>query len=166
MIQDHARHFAPRRLVRDAPQNHLLTAEEERASHGRGGFVYRFYSADQEALYIGVTSGAAFRWVEHRRSSGWWSLAEYVALSFYGTYEAALLAETAGIKAERPSHNRQGLKPRRRMDIQFRDGAKAIAAELHKVAPPALVRDLARLLATPELFPQPLPPPSPDFADR
>lgn len=164
MTNDLVRHCPIRQLVHDAAMADLLTDEERQGRRSTGPYVYRFYAADREALYIGVTSGTALRWADHRRSSEWWPLAEYVAVSFYGTYEAAMVAEAAAIKAERPCFNRQWLKPRRHMEMHFEDGAQAIAAELHKIASPEFVSELARLLASPERFPQPLPPPVPDFA--
>lgn len=165
MVNDLPRHCSARPLVHEVPLKELLTAEERRGSRNAGPYVYRFYAEDKEALYVGVTSGTALRWVDHRRSSPWWSEAKYVAVSFYGTYEAAVVAEAAAIKVERPCFNRQWIAPRKQTVIQFGDGAVAIAAELHKIASPEFVRELASLLASPEQFPQPLPPPAPTFRE-
>lgn len=159
-------HFSPRRLDRDAPTRELLTKEEQRGMIFVGAYVYRFYAADRQPLYIGVTSGGGLRWNDHRKTSDWWPLAEYVAVSFYGSYAEAMTAETAAIKAERPGFNRQGTKPRKQTVIKFEDGAEAIAAELHVISDPDLVRRLAELLAAPELFPGPTPPPAPVFPAR
>ncbi|MFJ8852310.1 GIY-YIG nuclease family protein [Streptomyces sp. NPDC102437] len=163
MGNDLPRHCSARPLVHEAPLKDLLTTEERRGRRSVGPHVYRFYAEDREALYIGVTCGTALRWADHRRSSPWWSEARYVAVSFYGTYEQAMVAEAAAIKAERPCFNRQWITPRKQTVIQFGDGAEAIAAELHKIASPEFVGELARLLASPEQFPQPLPPPVPAF---
>ncbi|MEV3895385.1 GIY-YIG nuclease family protein [Streptomyces anulatus] len=166
MSQDRARHFAPRLLDHGAPLNALLSAEENRASDRAQGWVYRFYAADREALYTGVTSGPPFRWKAHRKNAEWWPLARYVAVSFYASHESAIRAETAGIKAERPRFNRQGIKPRTHVSLHLTDGAEAVARELHKVASPEFVRELLQHLAEPECFPQPLPPPAPKFPGR
>lgn len=137
----------------------LLTKEECGDCWIVGPYVYRFYGADRQPLYIGVTTGSAVRWYGHRRESPWWPLAEYVAVSFYKTYEAAMEAERAAIRAEQPQFNRQWMKPRMQTLVKFGEGAEAIAAELHRIAPPHLVRELAELLASPERFPQPESPP-------
>lgn len=131
-----------------------------------GPYVYRFYDADRQPLYIGVTTGSALRWYGHRRESTWWPLAEYVAVSLYRTYKAAEEAERAAIRAERPMFNRQWIKPRTQTLIKFGDGAEAIAAELHRIMQPELVRELAELLSSPERFPQPEAPPPPTFPEN
>jgi predicted GIY-YIG superfamily endonuclease len=166
ILVNEPRHFPVRPLDRDAPTRDLMTREEQGTYWLVDPFVYRFYAADQQPLYIGVSTGSALRWSDHRRSSAWWSVAEYVAVSFYDSYEEALKAETAAIRAERPRFNRQGLKPRKQALIKFDDGAKAIAAELHRAMPPELVSELAALLAAPEQFPGPVPPPAPEFPVR
>ncbi|MFD9248465.1 GIY-YIG nuclease family protein [Streptomyces bottropensis] len=160
------RHFPVRLLDRDAPTRDLMTREEQGNYWLVGPYVYRFYASDHQPLYIGVSTGSAMRWADHRRSSEWWPMAEYVAVSFYGLYEEALKAETAAIRAERPRFNRQGMKPRKQALIKFEDGAKSIAAELHRAMPPELVSELAALLAAPEQFPGPVPPPEPEFPER
>ncbi|MFE2967525.1 GIY-YIG nuclease family protein [Streptomyces sp. NPDC059340] len=157
-------HFPARKLDRSAPVRELL--QERRGPFNVEPFVYRFYSSDRKPLYIGFTHGGAHRWDNHRRESEWWPLAEYVAVSFYGTHAEALTAEMAAIRAERPAFNRQGLVPRKQVLIKFEHGAEAIAAELHQIADPDLVRQLAELLAAPHLFPGSTPPPAPVFPAR
>ncbi|WP_405893818.1 GIY-YIG nuclease family protein [Streptomyces sp. NBC_00104] len=159
------KHFPTRRLDRDAPVADLLTTEEMSSHWAIGPYVYRFYAADQRPVYFGVSSGSALRLVDHRRTAAWWPLVEFISISVYPTYREATKAETAAIQAESPAFNRQGLRPRKQAVIKFEDGAQAIAAELHRAAPTELVRDLARLLAAPELF-QPTPPPGPVFVDE
>lgn len=161
MINDHVRHCPVRRLDREArPKDLLITGE-----HGGRSAVYRFYGQDRRALYIGVSTSLSERVKDHRLYSRWWPLAEFIAVSCYSTNEAAAEAEAAAIKAERPAFNRAGRKPRERMEFRFDAGAERIAAELHRVASPELVGELARLLGAPELFPQPLPPPAPAFPE-
>lgn len=159
------KHFSARPLDRDAPVRELLTPEERGTYFLVGPYVYRFYAADRQPLYIGITTGSAVRWYGHRRESEWWPLAEFVAVSFYDSYEEAAKAEMAAIRAERPRFNRQGMKPRMQCLIKFGDGAESIAAELHRAMSPDLVRELAGLLGAPERFPSPTPPP-PAFVDR
>ncbi|MEV6738623.1 GIY-YIG nuclease family protein [Streptomyces sp. NPDC051104] len=159
MIKEQARHFPVRPFDRNARPRDLLA----RGEGGGASAVYRFYAHGRQPLYIGVSSCLSVRLADHRRTSPWWSLAEYIAVSCYRSHKAAEAAEVAAIMAERPIFNRQGMTARTRMEIRFEDGAESIAAELHRIASPDLVRDLARLLAAPELFPTPVAPPPPCF---
>lgn len=151
--------FPIRRFDRDAKTWELLSKEETGGDwRTPGPYVYRFYAADRRPLYFGITTGSPLRLVDHRRTSAWWPLAEFIGISVYPTYQDALKAETAVIKAETPAFNRQGLKPCTQAVIKFADGPEVIAAEFHRAASPELVRELARLLAAPELFRPPTPP--------
>jgi predicted GIY-YIG superfamily endonuclease len=152
-------HYPARPLDRDAHVRDMLNKEEKGDWSFVGPFVYRFYDADRNPLYIGITSGSPQRWHQHRKDSAWWQMAEYVALSFFSSYADAMEAEKAAIKAEQPPFNRQWVKPRVQTSIRFSDGAEAIAAELHDIMPAALVRELGEALLAPERFAGPTPPP-------
>ncbi|GGQ49613.1 hypothetical protein GCM10010250_21430 [Streptomyces althioticus] len=162
MIEDQGRHLPVRRFDRHARPKDLLLDREHRS--GRHA-VYRFYAHAGQPLYIGYSGALGLRLADHRRTSQWWPLAEFFAVSFYPTMTAATVAESAAIRAERPAFNRQRTPERTRMECRFEDGAERIAAEFHRIAPPQLVRELASLLASPELFPDEVPPPAPRFED-
>lgn len=166
MLVNEPQHFPVRRFNRWTNWREALTEQERPGQRGPHCLVYRFYDAAQQPLYTGMSTNGTLRWDGHRKSSPWWALTEYVAVSFYGTSQEAATAELAAIRAERPVCNRQGLAPRKQVLIKFGDGAEAIAAELHNIADPDLVRQLAQLLATPERFPGPTPPPAPVFPVR
>lgn len=128
-------------------------------------YLYRLYDADLQPVYIGISSCHATRLDNHRKRSAWWPLAEYIAISVYPTYEAALKAERAALRHERPRFNKQGVRGPAKVPIDTRGTAEAAAALLFRQVDPAFVAELAALLAQPERFPQPSPPPPARFAD-
>jgi len=152
-------HCPLRALSRDAPTSELLAPGEHRPGTGHiWPFLYRFYDADRQPLYIGITSSDAARWDQHRKRSEWWPLAEYVAVSVYDTYGDALDAERFAIRAETPRFNRQGTRWPVQAAIQLtRPPEEAAAVLLRQVRPEFLAR-LVELLQDPEQAPQPAPP--------
>ena len=159
MTNDLGRHWPVRPLDRDASAGRIVTKEERETP---GHFVYRCYSATRAPLYVGMSGALELRLIDHRRTSSWWALAEYIAVSRYDSNGEARKAETAAIEAERPAYNRQGIKSREWVEVSVLRGARKAAEEIHSVADPAFVRELARLLASPELFTE-VPPPPPNF---
>lgn len=149
------RHFPVRRFDRDAPTRNLLT--ETRLGDR---VLYRFYDADQQPLYTGITHTGHARLATHRRCSEWWPLAEYIAVSVYASWAALEEAELAAIRAEGPPFNKAKTLWRQQVLLRL-DGEPADAAlELHRIGRPEFVQQLARLLSQPERYPQPVPPPA------
>ena len=121
--------------------------------------LYRFYDADRQPLYIGITTGDAFRWTQHRKRADWWPLAESVAVSTYHTHDELLVAEKAALRHEQPRFNKQGVRWPSTTYLRFDGTAADAAAHLFSVAHPDFLLRLSSLLAQPERFPQPSPPP-------
>lgn len=71
----------------------------------RWWYLYRFYDADSQLLYVGVTGDPHTRWQQHRRRSAWSASAETVSLERYAYEDLALVAERAAIRLEQPLHN-------------------------------------------------------------
>jgi hypothetical protein len=69
--------------------------------------LYRHFDAAGELLYVGVSISAVARLSEHARASRWASQIARVDIERHPTREAALAAEAAAIKAERPRYNTQ-----------------------------------------------------------
>jgi len=67
--------------------------------------LYRYYDADDRLLYIGVSKCAVARAMKHQYDAAWWASFAYMTREVYPTRAAALRAEKAAIKAERPIHN-------------------------------------------------------------
>lgn len=160
-MHDFPRHFPLRALDRDAPTACLLASHEMRPSTGHiWPFLYRFYDAGHDPLYIGITSSDAARWDQHRKRSEWWPLAEYVAVSAYATYGDALDAERFALRAEAPRFNRQGVRwpvqAALRLDGPPEDAADILLRQVH----PEYLARLIELVQDPRRAPQPAPPPA------
>lgn len=161
-------HVPLRRLDREAPKAELLERGELRPDWylPLWPYLYRFYDADLKPLYIGISSCCATRIDNHRKRSEWWPLAEYIAISVYPTHEAVLEAERAALRHERPSFNKQGVRGPANVSINTRGPVEAAAALLFRQVDPTFMAELADLLAQPDRFPQPDPPPPARFADE
>lgn len=161
-------HFPLRKLDRDAHKYHFFTPERShpawKTSH-KFDLLYRFYDSDLQPLYIGITAVGGTRWDQHRKHSEWWPLAEYVAVSFYESYDAVRVAEKAAIRHEQPRFNRLFLRGPANASLHLHGAAGVAAAQLFRDADPEFISELAQLLTQPERFPQPPPPPPARFAD-
>lgn len=67
--------------------------------------LYRYFGAEHELLYVGISKHPLHRLGEHRVDKAWWLKIESVSLTHYSTRAEALAAEQAAIVAERPLHN-------------------------------------------------------------
>ncbi|WP_145503191.1 GIY-YIG nuclease family protein [Streptomyces sp. CFMR 7] len=159
-------HFPLRRLDRDAPTAQLMTAEEQRPVGWLPlwPYLYRAYDADVQPLYIGISSCSPVRLDNHRRLSEWWPLAEYIAISAYGTARAVEEAERAALRNEQPRFNKRGVRGPANVSINAHGDPEAAAAHLFRQASPEFIAALADLLLQPGRFPQPVPPPPAQFA--
>lgn len=122
--------------------------------------LYRFYDAERQPLYIGITHTGHARLASHKNRSDWWSLAAYLAISVYPNWSALEEAETAAIRAERPRFNKAKTSWRQRVVLRLDGDPEEVAAELHKIGRPEFIRELAALLAQADRYPQPTPPPT------
>jgi len=88
--------------------------------------VYRFYNAQRELLYIGMTtSRPSSRWTWHRKNAEWWREAAFVSVQWIldGTAKAV---EKAAIQAEQPLYNKQHMRSRSSFMTFTRQGPEAI----------------------------------------
>lgn len=161
-------HNPLRKFDRDAPTARLLMPGEERPNWWMPlwPYLYRFYDADLHPLYIGISSCHATRLDSHRKRSEWWPLAEYIAVSVYPNYEAVERAERAALRHEKPRFNKQGVQGPASVAINTRGPAEEAAALLFRQVEPAFLAELAALLAQPDRFPQPSPPPPASFEEQ
>jgi len=161
-------HFPLRKLDRDAHTKQFLAPEAEHPEWGRAhrfDFLYRFYDSDLEPLYFGITAGTASRWDQHRKRAAWWPSADYVAVSFYPTFEAVQAAEKAAIRHGRPRYNKQFSSWPASIPLRLDRTAEHAAAQLFRDAPSEFIAELAVLLTQPDRFERPEPPPPARFAD-
>jgi predicted GIY-YIG superfamily endonuclease len=71
----------------------------------RSHALYRFFSGDDELLYIGISLEPAARWGQHRADKPWWSEVATVTVETVADRELALAAEREAIIAEQPRYN-------------------------------------------------------------
>jgi len=71
--------------------------------------LYRFFDADGNLLYVGISDNLTVRFEWHRVNQPWWRDIARKTITWYGTRNKAAAAEDYAIKTERPLHNRHGL---------------------------------------------------------
>lgn len=67
--------------------------------------LYRYYDAEGQLLYVGISFSAVARASQHRSEKGWWCEVANMTVEHHPTRAAAELAEREAIKTERPIHN-------------------------------------------------------------
>lgn len=67
--------------------------------------LYRFFAANGELLYIGLTLNPGTRWKKHAKEKPWWTEVVGITLEHFPSREAVEAAEVAAIRAERPVYN-------------------------------------------------------------
>lgn len=70
--------------------------------------LYRHFDKNGVLLYIGISSSATARAVQHHNGSRWADLIARIDVEHYATREEALAAEAAAIKTEKPPYNVAG----------------------------------------------------------
>jgi predicted GIY-YIG superfamily endonuclease len=73
--------------------------------------VYRFFDAQDQLLYIGITSDPPTRWAAHAREKWWWSKVKRRETTWFPSRAIAHEAEVAAIRAEGPLHNGAHMAP-------------------------------------------------------
>jgi hypothetical protein len=71
--------------------------------------LYRYYDKDWNLLYVGITSSAHGRGVQHSRTAPWWLDVAYATIRHFGSRNTALAAELLAIRSEHPRFNRAGI---------------------------------------------------------
>lgn len=67
--------------------------------------LYRAYNSDGVLLYVGIARNWGRRWEQHSERSTFFLATTRLELEHFPTRDAALAAERAAIKTERPIHN-------------------------------------------------------------
>ncbi|MFB7647160.1 GntR family transcriptional regulator [Streptomyces sp. NPDC056084] len=68
--------------------------------------LYRYFDANDQLLYIGISFDPDVRWEGHRGWARWADAAAERTVEWFATRSEALAAETKAIRAERPLCNR------------------------------------------------------------
>jgi hypothetical protein len=67
--------------------------------------LYRFFDADGDLLYVGITHMETMRWRQHSKTKDWWREVTTIKVAHFDTRDEALAAEAKAIRQERPRHN-------------------------------------------------------------
>jgi predicted GIY-YIG superfamily endonuclease len=75
--------------------------------------LYRFFDAEDELLYVGITVGLRGRLAKHEVEKHWYGEIARISVEHFPSRDAVLAAEKAAIQAEKPQHNVQhnGVRP-------------------------------------------------------
>lgn len=125
------------------PRSAPVTAADDEPA-----FLYRFWAADGELLYVGITFDPAQRWRQHRRQE-WWPRVTRIAADRFDTWNLALKAESIAHRAERPTYNSLAEETRAAVRLASRPDA-ATAAVLTTVDRPLKTAEAARVLGLSE----------------
>lgn len=79
---------------------------EEATAEGNPTSVYVYFGADDECLYVGITSNLVARSISHASASEWYQSAKRAVFEHYPNRPAALRRETYLITHLRPEYNR------------------------------------------------------------
>lgn len=75
-------------------------------------WLYLCHNADQELLYVGITSSGIKRFRGHGDVQDWWKTVDNIVLRHFETRDEAVAAERLAIRDLSPKYNVQG-KPRK-----------------------------------------------------
>lgn len=70
-----------------------------------GLVLYRFYDADDNLLYIGITNNPRVRFSQHNASKHWFKHVTRSTMEHFATRQELEIAEIAAIQSERPKYN-------------------------------------------------------------
>lgn len=82
--------------------------------------LYRYFDSDGDLLYVGITKNQVNRFTAHAKKSVWVSQISKATFTHFSTREAAIVAENAAIKDEKPKYNIAGTD-RQRLSIEIVD---------------------------------------------
>lgn len=69
-------------------------------------FVYTFWTAVDECLYVGCTVDFSRRLVAHKRDRPWWDQVTRIDVDIYPDFTSGATAESERIRRLNPTHNR------------------------------------------------------------
>lgn len=116
--------------------------------------LYRFYNADDELLYVGITNNPASRFRVHEGSKQWWDEVDRIELKRYGSREELDAAERLAIRHEKPRYNIVCADPRQAIEARKLGATYSLAQVAAEYLPPDWrdgERWLSRRLNTGEL---------------
>ena len=67
--------------------------------------LYRFFNADRQLLYVGLTVDPGSRWTSHCKEKPWWHEVDTVKVETFPTRDLVIKAEREAIETEYPLYN-------------------------------------------------------------
>lgn len=67
--------------------------------------LYRFYDANGDLLYVGITGSVQIRMSQHRRTQPWWDLVATMTVQRFDSRRDSEIAERVAIRDEDPMFN-------------------------------------------------------------
>lgn len=68
--------------------------------------LYRFFDAEDNLLYVGISVRVEKRFHDHQKRSTWWDEAVYVTFEKFPNRQSVLQAEAEAIQTESPKYNK------------------------------------------------------------
>lgn len=87
--------------------------------------LYRFFNAEGELLYVGLTRDIGTRWKHHAADKEWFTEIASSTLEHFPTRDELVAAEKRAIRTEKPKYNIAGTPPRprlSRLEVRGLDG--------------------------------------------
>ena len=73
--------------------------------------LYRYFNADGDLLYVGISANAFARMTQHQAGAQWWTEIATVTVEWFDSRREVLDAERDAIKSESPIWNKQHAEP-------------------------------------------------------
>jgi hypothetical protein len=89
--------------ISDSVHYHTAASVEQKPTQ-----LYRHYDADGALLYVGISLYTVKRLIEHRERSPWFTSIARITVETFPSRDAALAAESAAIRTERPRDEKFG----------------------------------------------------------
>lgn len=88
------------------PSKQVRQARKEKLLEPSSQTLYRFYNANRELLYVGITSNAFGRLSGHSKDKNWFTEVSYSTFTHYSSRFDVDQAETRAIVSEKPKYNK------------------------------------------------------------
>lgn len=114
----------------------MTTLPKQKARHPETRTaVYRFFDANDELLYLGVTHDIQQRWGTHERIQPWWLDVARREFVWYDTRAEAEQIEVAATAVEKPRYDRSGRRTTggevdRRLDAETERAVQVVSADI------------------------------------
>jgi predicted GIY-YIG superfamily endonuclease len=88
------------------PSKEIKQARKEKLLEPSNQTLYRFFNANNELLYVGITNNPFNRFSGHSKDKEWFKEITHSTMEHYPNRLAVDRAETMAIKSEKPKYNR------------------------------------------------------------